>query len=93
MRRITLKFPGPMPLPFIGNTMGYNRNLVKNFQKFINLNKKYGNAVALHGLGLQWDVFIADPRDVKTVLSSGTAASKSWVYDMIAKRLGLLYLA
>lgn len=88
MREISKQFPGPKPVPFIGNLLEYEKDPYKIFTTIMKFNKKYGKAVAIHGMGLEWDVFITDPKDIEVILTKGKTAQKSSIYKFFTQWLG-----
>lgn len=90
MLALSSKFPGPQPVPFLGTLLEYDKDPYNIFEKFMSWNKIYGKSVAVHSVGLDWDLLVTNPKDVETILVKGKTAKKSRVYRFFTQWLGEL---
>ncbi|XP_059612224.1 cytochrome P450 4d10 [Phlebotomus argentipes] len=89
-RRATLaaKFRGPSPYPLIGNGhLFLGSSPPEILQTIGKLVKEYGKVVRIF-LGVDFLLFITDPKVVEAVLSSNTLISKSKEYTFLRNWLG-----
>lgn len=85
-------FPGPPALPIIGNgLLFYNKSPEQILQKTFELVKTYGKMTKIW-LGVDFNLFVTDPKAVEAILSSQKIIDKSREYDFLKRWLndGLL---
>ncbi|XP_075157452.1 cytochrome P450 4d10-like [Haematobia irritans] len=89
---LSKKFPGPKPLPLLGNAslfFGCQPEDVFNIIKNIML--EYGDTIKFW-FGLQFSIFMANTKDLEVILGTTTWLTKSFEYGLLANWLceGLL---
>jgi len=82
------KFPGPKPLPIIGNTLQFGRNGTESFQAMLKFVETYGKTLRFYLHPIYPTVLTTDPEHVEKLLSTTANLTKSATYDLLLPWLG-----
>ncbi|XP_037039616.1 cytochrome P450 4d1-like isoform X2 [Bradysia coprophila] len=77
---LSLKLPGPFPLPFIGNgLLFFNKSPAEIWKTCEKLVNDYGGTVSIW-VGSEFGVLLTNPRDIEVLLTSSKFIEKSETY-------------
>ncbi|KAJ6636204.1 Cytochrome P450 4d2, partial [Pseudolycoriella hygida] len=80
---LSLKFPGPFPLPFVGNALYYlNKSPTEIMEISVKFYGTYGDVFGLW-VGSEFYVVLSDPKDLEVMLSSSKFIEKGEPYRYI----------
>lgn len=80
-------FPGPKPLPLIGNVLEFGSNTKEMFDNSNRLEKEYGTFFRFW-IGPNLSLSVTDPRYIEIILSSSRILEKAWSYKLLHSWLG-----
>ncbi|XP_055373168.1 cytochrome P450 4e3-like [Condylostylus longicornis] len=82
------KFPGPTPIPIIGNTHQLGLNPVAYLSSFLKFWHEYNHELFRVWVGRNPFIIVSDAKDIEFILSSNTLIDKANAYKLLHPWLG-----